>query len=140
MTRTDRATAVDPARAEGFAEVGRRLLSACRAIRDLGGPQHASALGILSVHAGIAYTDALCVRRAGRKSSSPDHRAVINLLRHALGDRLPTRMVRHLERLLGAKDGFEYEGVPATMEEAEPVFVAAERYAAWAEEELTREA
>lgn len=133
MTRTDRSKQLDPARADDFAELGRRLLHAGRTIQALGDPRHASALAILAVHAAIAYADAVCVRRGGRKSSSPDHTAAVRLLRAVLRSDLPTRVERDLGRLLAEKDRLEYEGAVVRLVEAERLFDVAERVGAWAE-------
>jgi hypothetical protein len=124
---------VDPARADAYAEVGRRLLLAGRAILERGDTRHASGLAILSVHAGIAYGDAVCILRGGRKSASADHAATLRLLRAILGDRLPDAMSRTLQRLLADKDRFEYQGLVVTMRDASAAFEAAERFGAWAE-------
>lgn len=136
MTRTDRTRRVDPAHSDGYAEVGRRLLSAGRAIRQQGDPRHASALAILAVHAAIACTDAVCIRHGGRKSASPDHQAAQRLLRAVLGNRLPKPVERSLGRILEGKDLFEYQGYAVPLKEATALFDAAERYAVWAEHAL----
>lgn len=133
MTRTDRTRRVDPARADAYAEVGRRLLLAGRAVLDGGDPRHATGLAILAVHAGIAYADAVCILRGGRKSASADHAAALRLLRAILGNRLPEAMARTLERLVADKDRFEYQGMVVTMRDATAAFAAAERFGAWAE-------
>lgn len=137
MARLDRAKRIDPAQADGYAEVGRRLLLAGRAIIERGDPRHASALAILSIHAAIAYTDALCIHLGGRKSTSADHGAGVRLLRSIMGVRLPAQTERKLSRLLGQKDRFEYQGYVTTMREAQSHFSKAERYTTWAEGVLT---
>lgn len=133
MTRTDRVRRVDPSRADGYAEVGRRLLLAGRAIIEQGDPRHASGLAILAVHAGIAYADAVAIRRGGRKSASQDHAAALKLLRDVLGNEFPVAMARTLQRLLSEKDRVEYQGFAVPMREAVAVFEAAERFGTWAE-------
>jgi len=133
VTRADRTRSVDPTRADSYAEVGRRLLLAGRAILDGGDPRHASALAILAVHAGIAYADAVCILRGGRKSASADHAAALRLLRGILGNRLPDATARALQRLIAEKDRFEYQGLVVAMREAAAAFTAAERIGAWAE-------
>jgi hypothetical protein len=127
---------VDPARADRYAEVGRRLLLAGRAIAEGGDTRHASALAILAVHAGVAYADAVCILRGGRKSVSADHAAALRLLRAILGSRLPDAMARTLQRLVAEKERFEYQGMVATPREATAAFEAAERFGAWAENVL----
>lgn len=137
MVRADRSKRVDPSRADGYAEVGRRLLLAGRAILEERDPRHASGLAILAIHAVIAYADALCVRLGGRKSTSPDHAATVKLLRAILGERIPGEMVALLDRTVREKDRFEYQGYVATMKEAASLFAKAERFGAWAESLLT---
>lgn len=136
MVRRDRAKRVDATQAEGYAEVGRRLLLAGRAIEQQGDPQHASALAILAVHCAIAYTDALCIRLGGRKSTAADHTAAARLLKGVLGTRLPVMMERTLTRTLAEKERFGYQGYVAKLSEARALFARLERYAAWAEEML----
>lgn len=137
MTRADRSRRVDPARADGYAEVGRRLLLAGRAILDGGDTRHASALAIIAVHAGIAYADAVCILRGGRKSVSADHAAALRLLRGILGNRLPDGIARALHRLIVEKERFEYQGMVVTMREASAAMESAERFGAWAENALS---
>ena len=137
MARLDRTKRVDPAQADSYAELGRRLLHAGRAIVERGDPRHASALAILSVHAAIAFTDAVAIHAGGRKSTSPDHEAALRVLRAVLGPRLPQRFERVLQRVIAEKDRLEYQGYLATMGEAASLFERAGQVAAWAEELLT---
>ena len=136
MTRTDRVHRVDPARADSYAEVGRRLLLAGRAIQAQGDARHASALAILAVHAAIAFADAVAIRKGGRKSSSADHAAAARLLRAVLGARLPEPVAKAFARLVSEKDRFEYQGYVVPTREAAAVFALAEQVAAWAEDAL----
>lgn len=136
MTRIDRTRRVAPARADTFAEVGRRLLSAGRAIQEQDDPRHASALAILAVHAVIAQADAVCVHGGGRKSVSSDHEAALRLLRGILGTHLPDAMAKAFARVVSEKDRFEYQGYVVTMAEAAAVFKLADRFGAWAERVL----
>jgi hypothetical protein len=137
VARLDRTKRIDPAQADRYAEVGRRLLLAGRAMREGGDPRHASALAILSIHAAIAYTDAVCIHLGGRKSTSADHEAAARLLASLMGNRVSAQVERTLRRLLGEKDRLEYQGYVATLREADGLFARAERYATWAEGVLT---
>jgi hypothetical protein len=137
VARIARAKRVDPVRADGYAELGRRLLLAGRAILDDRDSRHASGLVVLGIHSAIAFSDALCVRFGGRKSTSADHAEAVKLLRATLGARLPAEMEKLLGRVLSEKDRFEYQGYVATMREAETLFSKAERFGAWAELVLT---
>lgn len=137
MARTDRVKRIDPAQADNYAEVGRRLILAGRAILNPSDPRHASALAILSVHATIAYADSICVHLAGQKSASADHQAAITLLQNIMGSRIPAAIEKSLVRVLSDKDRFEYQGYVVRMEEAQRVFSRTESFAAWAESVLT---
>lgn len=137
MTRADRAKRVDPASAERYAEVGRRLVHAGRTMVDHADRQHASAVAILAVHAVIAYVDAVTIHVGGRKSTSSDHSAVSKLLRETLGNRLPETQAKLIARVVSEKDQFEYQGYVATWAEASGMLQRAERVGAWVEEVLT---
>lgn len=136
MTRLDRTKRIAPAEADHYAEVGRRLLLAGRAILERGDPRHAPALAILGVHAAIAYADALCIHLGGRKSTSSDHGAGLRLLKATMGSRLSPQIERSTQRLMAEKDRFEYQGYVATMGEAAALFAKAERFGTWADQVL----
>lgn len=137
MARLDRTRRVDPSQADSYAELGRRLLHAGRAIVERADARHASALAILGVHAVIAFADAVCIHAGGRKSVSGDHSAVVRLLRTIIGSRLPAATERLLSRILSEKDRFEYQGYLATQTEAVAMLKRAEQFAHWAEAMLT---
>ncbi len=137
MARTDRAKRTDPARADSYAEVGRRLLHAARAINEQGDARHASALAILAVHSVIAYADATAIHTGGRRSTSTDHAAVLALLRDVLGNRLPEKTLKDIQRVIAEMDRFEYQGYVAELREARSLLDRAERIGAWSEEWLT---
>lgn len=136
MVRADRAKTTDPARADSFAEVGRRLLSAARAISEQGDSRHGSALAVLAVHTVIAVADAVTIHTGGRRSTSADHAAVLALLRDVLGNRLPDRIGKDLQRVIAEKDHYEYQGYVAGLAESRTLLDRAERVAAWGEEWL----
>lgn len=137
VTRLDRTKRIDPAQADNYAEVGRRLLQAGRVMLEHGDPSHATALAILSVHAAIAFADAATIHVGGRKSASGDHTASVRLLREIVGPRLPSAIETALRRVLSEKDRFEYQGYLATMREAAALFARAEQVGAWSESVLT---
>ena len=136
MAKSDRAKRTDPARADSYAEVGRRLLHAARAITEQGDARHASALAILAVHSVIAYADAVVIHSGGKRSTSADHTAVLALLRDVLGNRLPEKVAKDVQRVVAEKDKFEYQGYVASMSEARTLLDRAERIGAWCEEWL----
>ena len=137
MVRADRAKRTDPARADSYAEVGRRLLHAARAITEQGDARHASALAILAVHSVIAFGDAIAIHTGGRRSTSADHAAILALLRDVLGNRLPAKLAKDMQRVIAEQDRFEYQGYVADLNEARALLDRAERVGAWCEEWLT---
>jgi len=134
MARNDRAKRTDPARADSYAEVGRRLLHAARAITEQGDDRHASALSILAVHATIAYADAIAIHSGGRRSTASDHAAVLALLHAVLGNRLTAGIAKDIQRVIAEKDKFEYQGYAAELAEARALLDRTERIAAWCEQ------
>ena len=140
MSRTDRTRRVEPARADGYAEIGRRLLLAGRTMAAQNDPAYASALAILAVHATIAFTDAVCIRFGGKKSASNDHGAAVALLRATLRERLPAAVERAVLRVVREKDTVEYDGYVVRRAEADRLFEHAERIGAWAESLLHQSA
>ncbi|MEQ1690540.1 MAG: hypothetical protein ABMA00_04595 [Gemmatimonas sp.] len=137
MARTDRAKRTDPARADSYAEVGRRLLHAARAINETGDARHASALAILAVHGVITFADAVAVHSGGKRSTSADHAATLTLLRDVLGNRLSDKTSKDIQRVIAEKDRFEYQGYVAELKEARALLDRAERVGAWCEQWLT---
>jgi hypothetical protein len=136
MVRTDRVKRTDPARADSYAEVGRRLLHAARAITEQGDARHASALAILAVHGVIAFADAVSIHSGARRSTSADHQAMLALLRDTLGNRLGDKVAKDIQRVIAEKDRFEYQGYVADLAEARTLLDRAERVGAWCEEWL----
>ncbi len=134
MARTDRAKVTDPSRADSYAEVGRRLLLAARAISGQGDVRHASALAILSVHTVIAFADAVTIHSGARRSTSADHTAVLALLKSVLGNRLPERIARDVQRVIAEKHHYENQWYVAELPDARALLDRAERFAAWTEE------
>ncbi len=96
-------------------------------------PHHASAIAILSVHAVIAYCDAVCIGFSGLKSTSPDHKDALRVLRACVGSEVPAGLATAALRVLREKAQFEYQGYLATRVEAAALQAKAERFAAWAE-------
>jgi hypothetical protein len=63
--------------------------------------------------------------------------AVLALLREVLGNRLPDRIAKELQRVIAEKDKSEYQGYVATLGEARALLDRAERIGAWCEEWLS---
>jgi len=86
----------------------------------------------LMVHAAIAFTDAVTATHKGQVNQQ-DHANAVNVLRDALGSRLPKDQVNKLTRILAEKDAAEYSPRRLSMDEARKLLVHLESYADWAE-------
>lgn len=69
-----------------YERTGRSLLDAAVTLAEYSEEGHGNALGILVVHAAIAYADALCIHAAGCKSKSGEHAEVADLLEQVVPD------------------------------------------------------
>ncbi|HET7230905.1 MAG TPA: hypothetical protein VFJ16_12925 [Longimicrobium sp.] len=124
-------------RAVGYQVVARSLLETAHGLDTLAEPRFGNGLAIVSVHAAIAYTDALTVAFRGIKSVDGDHTRAAEVLAHALGQRAEPGQVKRLKRVLNAKSAVSYGGDYYTLQEGREVYSDVTRYGAWAEEMLT---
>ena len=138
MTRKASSKPADEAFGGGRLEMAKAFLKAAQneaeliAEGDVGNP-------IISpiVHSAIAYTDALTAKFAGRVNQQ-DHAGAVKALRGALGNRLASDQERRLVRILGEKDAAQYGARVKRKPEAVRLLADLEKFAAWAEIELTR--
>jgi hypothetical protein len=123
-------------RCVSYQAVARSLMETARGLDTIAEPRYGNGLAIVSVHAAIAYTDALTVAYRGLKSVDGDHSRAAEVLVHALGQRADEGQVRRLKRVLNAKSGVSYSGAYYTLAEGRDIFSDVSRYGAWAEEML----
>lgn len=91
------------------------------------------AAGLLFVHAGIAYADAVCIARRGVRSSSERHQDALTLLREAAGSAPGgDAALGHLRHLLDEKSRLAYTGDEPTAAEAAALAKHAARFRDWA--------
>jgi hypothetical protein len=90
-----------------------------------------------AVLAAIAYGDALTVK-FGRFQNTVDHAALPKAVRSVLGTRFPQLQSSRLSRLLAWKDASQCGHRMASAGEARVVMEQLDRFADWAEQELTR--
>ncbi len=89
------------------------------------------------VNATIAFADALTVAEAGTVNRR-DHAALPQVLRQALGDRLPKARQTDLQRILAEKSEVQYGDQISSAADAQSLLARLEAFAAWAELELRR--
>lgn len=123
-------------RAASYHAIGRALLETAKALDVIGESRYGNGLGIIAVHAAIAYTDALTIAFRGVKSVDGDHTRAADVLVHALGQRAEDMQVRRLKRVLTAKSEVSYGGSFYTLDEGRELLADVTRYGAWAEEML----
>ncbi len=123
-------------RAEAYHSVARSLLETARGLDVIAEARYGNGLAIVSVHAAIAYTDALTVAYREVKSVDGDHARAAEVLVHALGQRADPAQVRRLKRVLNAKSEASYSGSYYTLRDGHEIFADVVRYGSWAEEML----
>lgn len=138
MNRKTPSRQVESSDAEARLRIARAYLKSARDGMDLA-EKGDVANPIMSdvVLAAIGFADALTAGAMGRVNKQ-DHRAVVELLSAALGKRFPAAQKTHLNRILGTKDEVQYGASIKTTDDAHALLDHLERFAAWAEQELTR--
>ncbi|HEX8271801.1 MAG TPA: hypothetical protein VF615_04050 [Longimicrobiaceae bacterium] len=135
MVRSGSSKEVDRHQAEKYRRVGASLLASAQALESVAmpGDPYGNALGVIAVHASIAYNDALTISFRGIKSTEGDHRKAADVLRQALGSRARSEQVERLRSILSLKDRISYAGQFYTLEEARHLLRSAEAFCSWAE-------
>ncbi len=94
-----------------------------------------SSAGLLAIHTAISSADAILGSVTGYRSSSPDHRDVVELirqqLRHIEGS---SKQANRLSRIIGKKSLVQYETRELTEKEALYLVEQAERFLDWVRE------
>ena len=96
---------------------------------------YGSAAALLAIHSAISYNDAVVLTLLGRRPNTEDHQRAITATEKACAmARVNEKQgVKHLRKLLGAKNDVAYgdrQLEPATIE---GLCIAAERFQTWAE-------
>lgn len=135
MVRSGSHKAVDRSQAEKYRRVGVSLLASAQALESIAviGDPYGNAIGVVAVHAAIAYNDALTIAFRGIKSTEGDHRKAADVLQQALGHRAATEHVDRLRSILALKDRIAYGGQYYTLQEAQQLLQSAKAFAEWAE-------
>jgi hypothetical protein len=129
---------VDPAASAKYQRVAESLMKSVSDLLELAadGDSYSNAIGIVAIHAAIAYTDALSIRFGAMKSIEGDHARAVDALKEALGDRADEKAIRPLRRVLAQKDQVSYQGEYYTVADAKRLAADAQEFASWAEELL----
>jgi hypothetical protein len=125
---------VDRVTADRYRRVAVALLSSASVLRDLADTDSSSgnAIGVLAIHAAIAWTDALCIAFGGRKSTGSHDRASA-VLEDVLGARSDARQVKALRSILGDKDRVAYTGDMYSVKDGLKLLTKVEQFGKWAD-------
>lgn len=134
MTKTGPSKKVGPAYAAGRLDNARAYLQAAREALALTS-ESANANPIMSqiANAAIAYADALTAKRKAQ-ANQRDHRAIVKLLRDALGKEFPDAQERRLRRIVDSKDDVQDCATRGRVSEARKMLADLEKFADWVEE------
>lgn len=138
MTRTGSHKTVPDDFWQGRLASARSFHEAARTLFTLAAPgDNANPTIAQIVNAAIAYADAVTARRA-KLINQRDHQAIGALLRRALGNRVPARMIAIVEAIVAQKDEASYGARPGSRARAESLLERLDELAIWAEAELRR--
>lgn len=108
MTRQTNRRPVDPGKARSYAAAGEEFSHAADLARE---HEYWNAAGLLLVHAGIAYADAVAILLSGQKSTSENHLDTVALLKDVARDRKGREeALHHLSTIVQEKNRVSYTG------------------------------
>jgi hypothetical protein len=113
-----------------FQERGEQLALSRKLLAD--DAEYTAALALVSIHAAIAFNDALLVKLTGSHSASADHmEAVRRTKRQCSSQQIHGNGPRHLELLIKAKTRVSYSKEETSPEAAATLALASERFETW---------
>ncbi|HKP74414.1 MAG TPA: hypothetical protein VJT67_02675 [Longimicrobiaceae bacterium] len=129
-----RCKSVDRSVAEKYRRVALSFLEGARILAELADENDptGNAIAVITVHAAIAWSDALTIAYAGMKSTDGDHNRAADLLHNALGARIDAQALRSLRMVLHKKDTVAYRGDYYRVPDALALLERAEEFCAWA--------
>lgn len=123
-------------RSKDYWRVATHLMESARALVTLGDEEYGNAVGICLIHAVISANDAVTINAAEVRSSSEQHADAARLLQDVVND-VPTSVIRAFGAVAQAKFEYEYSGEVFTQAAAKRLLVKAERFYAWAGDQLS---
>ena len=92
-----------------------------------------TAAGVLIVHSAIAFSDALCIKLAGVRSTADDHEDAILLLERTVAQSdNKTKAINHFRRIIEVKTKVSYLGELYTGKQTNEMWKRLERFRKWA--------
>lgn len=141
MVRRSRRKEVPGHRARQYRRVAEGLVESAEALHALAdeGDRYGNAIGVLAVHAAIAWTDTLTIAYGGVKHTGADHRQAADLLLEVLGDhRLTSDARRNLQAILQTKEEVSYQGEFYRVADAMTLLAQLRAFVDWASEQYER--
>jgi hypothetical protein len=123
-------------RSTDYWRVATHLMESARALVTLGEEEYGNAVGICLIHAVISANDAVTINAAEVRSSSEQHADAARLLQEVVND-VPAPVIRAFGAVAQAKFEYEYAGEVFTQAAAKRLLVKAERFYAWAGDQLS---
>lgn len=141
MVRRSGRTDVPRHRARQYRRVARGLAESAEALHALAdeGDRYGNAIGVLSVHAAIAWVDALTIAYGGVKHTGADHGGAADLLLETVPEsRMSADARRKLRAVLRSKDEVSYMGQFYSVEDAMRLLIRLRAFTQWAHEVFER--
>lgn len=136
MAKRGRRTAVHRSKYRQYQRVADHFFVAAKDSMDL---EYWTAAGVLIVHSGIAYADALCIQKAGEKSSGENHEDALTLLDEVIAGELEkTNAISQLRRIVEEKTKVSYLGNLYSAKQCEGLWRRLSGFRKWAEGILNR--
>lgn len=141
MVNPSQYTRVPAHRAGQYRNVAESLYSAAEDLATLAGDEsgYGNAIGVLVVHAAIAWTDALTIAYDERKHTGGQHRKAADLLLEAVGEpNVDADKRKKLQAILRAKEEVSYMGEYYREDQALTLLTKLRAYRRWAREVYER--
>ena len=136
MAKRGRRTAVHRSKYRQYQTVADHFFVAAKDSMDI---EYWTAAGVLIVHSGIAYADALCIQKAGEKSSGENHEDALTLLEEVIAGELEkTNAISQLRRIVEEKTKVSYLGNLYSAKQCEELWRRLSGFSKWAEGILNR--
>ena len=110
-------------------------MESARALVTLGDEEYGNAVGLCLIHAVISANDAVTINAAEVRSSSAQHADDSRLLQEVVNN-IPAPVLRAFGAVAQVKFEYEYSGEVFTQAAAKRLLVKAERFYAWAGDQL----
>jgi hypothetical protein len=120
----------DTAKYKSFVKVAENFADAANLAYEF---DYYNASGVLYIHAAIAYSDAITIKLAGKKSSGENHYEVIQLLENIVPEsRIDKKAFNNLKTLIDHKNLISYTGDVYQKKDLEKISKSFARFKEWA--------